>query len=90
MPSGVSFNDYVNSHDQVYAHEYGHTIQSRVFGLLYPLIGLLSLGSAIADYELNTGHNHDNFFTEVMANRFSSTLFPHYSWGEESGFPIIY
>ena len=49
IPSGLSFNDYVERDDQLYAHEYGHTIQSKVVGLLYPLIGLLSLGSAIAD-----------------------------------------
>lgn len=89
IPSGLSFNDYVERYDQLYAHEYGHTIQSKVVGLLYPLIGLLSLGSAIADYELHTGHNHDVFFTEVMANRFSSRLFPFYTWGG-SDYPTTY
>ena len=89
IPSGTSFDDYIRSMDQVYAHEYGHTIQSKVFGLSYSLIGLLSLGSAIADYRLHTGHDHDSFFTEVMANRFSATLFPYYAWGTAS-YPITY
>ena len=89
IPSGTSFDDYINRMDQLYAHEYGHTKQSRLFGISYPIIGLLSLGGAIADYRLHTGHNHNAFFTEVMANRFSSLLFPYYTWGT-ADYPITY
>ena len=89
IPAGVIFEDYVEQYDQVYAHEFGHTIQSRVFGWMYPIIGLLSLGSAISDYKLHTGHDHNSFFTEVMANRFSAPLFPHFTWGTSS-YPTTY
>ena len=80
IPSG-KFDDYVEKDDQMYAHEYGHTIQSRRFGLGYPIIGLLSLGSAMFDFVFNTGHSHDNFFTEVMANKYAEPIFPNYQWG---------
>ena len=80
IPSG-KFDDYVEKDDQMYAHEYGHTIQSRRFGLGYPIIGLLSLGSAMFDFVFNTGHSHDNFFTEVIANKYAEPIFPNYQWG---------
>lgn len=81
IASVKSFDHYIEHNDQLYAHEYGHTVQSKAFGFLYPLMGLMSLGSAIADFELHTKHNHHSFFTEVMANRFSSHIFPSYHWG---------
>ena len=89
IPTAVSFDNYVENIDQLYAHEYGHIVQSKFFGLLYPIIGTMSLGSAIADHVLNTGHDHRSFFTEVMANRFSSPLFPYYIWGGKK-YPIVY
>ena len=88
IPSGMSFDDYIENNDQIYAHEYGHTIQSKVFGVLYPIIGLLSLGSMILD-DLNTGHDHNSFFTEVMANRFAQKIFTNYTWGTVK-YPIRY
>ena len=85
----ISNKFYRFAKDQLFAHEYGHTIQSKVTGLIYPLIGLLSLGSAISGSELNTGHDHSSFFTEVMANRFSAPIFPNYTWGIND-YPITY
>ena len=89
IPSSVTFEYYVENIDQMYAHEYGHTIQSKMFGLTYPIIGLLSLGSAISEFVFKTGHKHDNYFTEVMANRFAQPLFPSYKWGTRD-YPTIY
>ena len=88
IPNNIGFENYVNEEDQLYAHEYGHVIQSRRLGLSYPIIAIFSLGSQIAD-DLNTGHHHSLFFTEVMANRFSCPLFPSYSWGTPE-YPIKY
>jgi hypothetical protein len=52
-------------------HEYGHTIDSRIFGISYLFaIGLPSLGSAIFDKA-----NHSFFYTEKRANRLAARYF---------------
>lgn len=89
IPSSVSFDDYIMKNDQYLAHEYGHIIQSRCFGPLYTIMGVLSLGSATSDFVFGTGHNHDSYFTEVMANRFASSIFKSYVWGTDT-FPTSY
>ena len=76
---------YVENSDQMYAHEYGHTIQSRVFGPLYPVLGALSLGSVLSQDYSNSGHIHDEYFTEIMANRFVRSVFSNYSWPDSNG-----
>lgn len=62
------FVSYVKSHP-LYMHEYGHTIDSRIWGPLYiPVIGIHS----ISDLE------DDNCWTEIRANRFAKYYFGKY------------
>ena len=79
IPDNKTIDYYVENLDQMFAHEYGHTVQSRRFGVLYPIIGCLSLGSVIASKYKN--HVHQSFFTETMANRYTEPLFPNHTWG---------
>ena len=57
-----------------FAHEYGHTIQSRILGPLYiPLVAPPSfIGSAVEGSEY---HNHRNEWYEVWANNLSVNYF---------------
>ncbi|MDR2836881.1 MAG: hypothetical protein LBV69_11970 [Bacteroidales bacterium] len=65
----MPFEEYVLS-NPLYMHEYGHTFDSRAFGLFYLLaIGVPSLISAAG-----TG-NHNIFWTEIRANRRAKTYF---------------
>ena len=85
------FGNYVEKSDQMFAHEYGHTIQGRMFGPLYSLLSVLSFGSAVFDYYLPINHSHNHFFTEVMANRFASKNFSNYLWPDVANkYPIAY
>lgn len=80
---GVSIGNYINTNiynqitgdfknyvvnSPMYMHEYGHTIDSRVFGLSYLLaIGIPSLYSANrANHD--PAWDHDEFWTEKRAN----------------------
>ena len=72
-----SFDNYV-THDPLYMHEYGHTIDSRIYGSNYIReIGIASLISARFskkyDYITKKGGTitrwtHDTFWTEIRAN----------------------
>ena len=80
-----TFKDWCLYKDQMYLHEYGHTIQSQMFGLSFlAKIGLPSLISCgILDKYFGT--NHDYFFTETLANRLACGYFNEYyacGWNE--------
>ena len=66
-----------------YAHEYGHTIQSKIWGPLYLLPALLSLGSAISNPK-----KHGDFWVEKDANAYSrdyfKSHFPDFVWDYEN------
>ena len=72
---------------QICMHEFGHTIDSQLFGWAYlPVIGLPSLLSAFGK------GNHSVFWTEIRANRHAKNYFSkHYAiaWNE-SGYPSEY
>lgn len=80
--SGLSLGSYINgwnlsadpSSDDVFAHEYGHTIQSKILGPLYlPLVGPPSLlGCGLDKWNLN---DHDREWYEVWANQLSYNYF---------------
>lgn len=84
MDSSASFDDYMLSHnkvsDEYYKHEYGHTIQSKLWGPLYAVPALCSLNSAIKDVKNKTS-NHDNYWTEVWANTYSKGYYGKYFQG---------
>ena len=60
--------------DPIFAHEYGHTIQSRILGPLYvPLVAPPSfVGSGLDKIGL---HDHDNEWYEVWANNLAVGYF---------------
>lgn len=69
---GLTLGSYINSQnievgDNMFIHEYGHTLQSRVMGPLYIThIGIPSLlGSGLDKLGL---HNHHDEWYEVQAN----------------------
>jgi hypothetical protein len=67
-----NFDDYVLS-NPMYMHEYGHTIDSRAFGLSYLFaIGMPSFISAAGD------GNHSKYWTEKRANRRAKSYFGKY------------
>ena len=88
------FRDYV-LHSQLYMHEYGHTIQSQIWGISYLLVvGLPSLISASKSKQIDGdpygAYTHDYFYTETWANRLASWYFGGnygYTWNEY-GYPL--
>ena len=70
--------------DQLCMHEFGHTVDSQLFGWFYlPVIGLPSLLSAMGK------GNHNVFWTEIRANNHAKRYFGTYysmAWNEE-GYP---
>ena len=89
----VSFDEYVKN-KPLYMHEYGHTIDSRRYGLAYlfyvggPSLMSAALSTSSSETSPTTGlsfkrYTHDVFRTETSANRNASTYFSeHYgvSW----------
>lgn len=79
----LPFKEWCLNVDQMYLHEYGHTIQSQMLGFSYLLIiGLPSLISC-ANLEKIEGDpygasTHDYFYTETWANRIASKYFSKY------------
>lgn len=79
------FDEYVIS-NPLYMHEYGHTIDSRIFGLSYLFaVGVPSLFSASSSSRI-TGNNpdklktHDVYWTETRANKWAAKYFgKHYN-----------
>lgn len=88
-PGGMTLGNYIlgtnlqaNLADLTFLHEYGHTSQSRVFGVLYPLIAIVSGFSCAArcnDLEaIRGGFNisrHDISWYEMQANRYAARYF---------------
>jgi RHS repeat-associated protein len=75
-----SFKDWVLS-DPLYMHEYGHTIDSRRFGLSYLLaIGVPSVISADKNEPINNPpfDTHGSYWTEVRANQNAKGYFSKY------------
>lgn len=70
--------------DQLCMHEFGHTVDSQLFGWFYlPVIGLSSLISAMGK------GNHNVFWTEIRANKHAKRYFSKYysmAW-KEDGYP---
>lgn len=92
----MPFRDWCLYGDQMYLHEYGHTIQSQLTGFAYLFaIGLPSLISCENSdpiggdpYQAST---HDYFYTETWANRIASWYFAKYygyEWHEHNGYPF--
>lgn len=76
-----NFSNYVLN-NPLYMHEYGHTIDSRIFGLSYLLaIGIPSIYSANKANNDPT-HSHRGFWTETRANRQAKKYFKKHgvSW----------
>ncbi|MDR2423293.1 MAG: RHS repeat-associated core domain-containing protein [Prevotellaceae bacterium] len=73
------FDDYVIS-SPLYMHEYGHTIQSRQWGIAYLFaIGISSLISAGTSQRiLDNLSTHDVYWTETQANRRAAKYFKRY------------
>ena len=94
---GLTLGSYINSQnlvadpytDDMFRHEYGHTLQSRLVGPLYiPSVGIPSLGGAFLD---RLGLNdHSREWYETQANRMSKKYLEnhdpgaleHKSWNE--------
>ncbi len=86
---GLTLGPYINSKnlvadpytDDVFRHEYGHTLQSRLVGPLYlTSVGLPSLVGAFLDY--NVGINdHDREWYETQANRMAERYFSNHDPG---------
>ena len=75
-----SFRDRVIS-DPLFMHEYGHTIQSRNWGILYLAVpGLSSIISAGGSTKIGTTpfYTHDRFWTEKNANKNAKKYFENY------------
>ncbi|MBO4584989.1 MAG: hypothetical protein J5675_00095 [Bacteroidales bacterium] len=88
MDSYASFDDYMLSNTYVankyYIHEYGHTIQSKIWGPIYlPVPAILSLWNCRDFWDKNKTP-HDDYWTEVWANTYSKQYyknnFPGYSF----------
>jgi hypothetical protein len=62
-------------------HEYGHTIDSRAFGLSYLFaVGIPSIFSADnSTWQQEKGYStHDEYWTEVRANKRAAKYFKRY------------
>jgi hypothetical protein len=71
---------YGTSND-MYMHEYGHTIDSRIYGLSYLLaIGVPSIFSANGSKPVSGQpySTHDIFWTELRANNHAEKYFRKY------------
>lgn len=88
MNSYSSFDDYMQSHEYAvehyYIHEYGHTIQSKIWGPAYlPIPALMSLWNCREFWDKHK-IAHKNYWTEVWANTYSKQYykkhFPGYSF----------
>jgi hypothetical protein len=64
----------------LYMHEYGHTVDSRLFGISYLFaIGIPSAISAKNSESIGGGlHSHDIYWTETRANRRAARYFRKY------------
>lgn len=81
--SGATLGNMINGWDiyqdnsSMLYHEYGHVIQSRFFGPIYPYVAIKSAQAA-------KRHDYD-YWTEVSANRFARNYFGDELWGQTAG-----
>ena len=88
---GMTIGSYINGQklkpileEYIFAHEYGHTKQSKRLGPLYlPMIGIPSFAGSFFDYDLNAGNDHDREWYEVWANNLS------YNYHKDTGISDI-
>lgn len=73
----LSQNVDANPENRIFRHEYGHTLQSRLLGILYiPKVGIPSLTSQRLEDKYGVGfHNHNNTWFEIQANRLGFEYF---------------
>jgi hypothetical protein len=67
--------------NKIYMHEYGHTIDSRLFGLSY----LFAIGIPSAISAGKHDGSHHSYWTETRANRRAARYFGKYyrvDWNE--------
>lgn len=81
---GMTLGTYINSggirdtykHDPLFVHEFGHTVQSKLFGPLYlQKVGYPSGISGYLDYYTKSDHNHDNTWFEINSNQFGQLFY---------------
>ncbi|MBQ6682893.1 MAG: hypothetical protein IJM74_02175 [Bacteroidales bacterium] len=61
---------------RIFLHEYGHTVDSQLWGWLYlPVIGLPSIISQWMELAVISRHRHDNLYAEHWANRHAEKHF---------------
>lgn len=74
---GDDFESYARrSPFHIFGHEYGHTVDSQLWGLLYlPVIGLPSLISQAFGLSSKARHRHDDFWAERRADCFGKRFF---------------
>jgi hypothetical protein len=92
---GLTLGLYINSKnmvadpytDDMFRHEYGHTLQSRLVGPLYLThVGLPSLIGGFLDYNVGI-NNHDREWYETQANRMSERYFRKHDPGALTALP---
>jgi hypothetical protein len=88
---GATLGSYINSQNLVadpytndmFRHEYGHTIQSRILGPLYlSHVAIPSLISEVFDSEVGfipTSHSHDDVWFETNASRLGNRYFENHN-----------
>ena len=74
---GDDFEQYAqHSPFNIFRHEYGHTVDSQLWGWLYlPVVGLPSLVSQTLGLSPKAHHRHDDFWAERRADRFCKRFF---------------
>ena len=74
---GDDFEQYAqHSPFNIFRHEYGHTVDSQLWGWLYlPVVGLPSLVSQALGLSPKARHRHDDFWAERRADRFGKRYF---------------
>ena len=74
---GDDFEQYAqHSPFNIFRHEYGHTVDSQLWGWLYlPVVGLPSLVSQALGLSPKAHHRHDDFWAERRADRFGKRFF---------------
>ena len=74
---GDNFEQYAqHSPFNIFRHEYGHTVDSQLWGWLYlPVVGLPSLISQALGLSPMARHRHDDFWAERRADRFGKRFF---------------
>ena len=78
---GMTLGSYIQSQnlqanpesDNIFAHEYGHVLQSRILGIGFlPIVGVPSLIGSVVEDIPGSNHSHRNEWYEVWANNLSN------------------